>query len=191
MMGVLLLTVPMILSPLYSITSSLHWGGSIDTQSISAPAAPVLAVRTGIFDSEASIARQVHLIGEARTNYAWAEIVLIYGGYPVTDTSIQVIVQWMSRENSPQSWWLRNNPLNNGWRTSGGYMGRNPTLYEAAEKVADALHTVPAYRQISAELSTGAVSPTAIMGSGWAAGHYGYHWNYGTVPVVIAPDSAW
>ena len=131
------------------------------------------------------------------TNYDWAKMVLLYGGWPMTEANITVLVRWMRQENGPSDWWNRNNPLNNGWGSGGGGgTGTYASLSVAAQKAAEALGRNPGYAGIVANLA--ASSPTAtteaaIWASPWATGHYanGGHWHYSDVPVVTAPAGAW
>lgn len=132
------------------------------------------------------------------TNYDWAKLVLLYAGFPVTDSNVTVIVRWMRQENYIDSWWNRNNPLNNGWGASygPGGTGSNSTLVAAAHNAADALLTHRSYSGIVAAFQASVDSASvesAIWASNWASGHYanGSHWHYTPVPVVVAPPSAW
>jgi hypothetical protein len=131
------------------------------------------------------------------TNHDWAKLVLVNGGWPVTDNNVTVITRWMRQENYIDSWWNRNNPLNNGWGSGGGGgLGSYPSLEVAAENAAEALNTHPGYREIVASFAASAspeVTEAAIWASPWASGHYanGSHWHYTPVPVVKAPPSAW
>jgi hypothetical protein len=131
------------------------------------------------------------------TNHDWAKLVLLFGGFPMTDTNVTVITRWMRQENGPPDWWNRNNPLNNGWGSGGGGgLGRYDSLISAAENAAKALHGNPGYRGIVAGLNASASTSSiesAIWASPWATGHYanGGHWSSAPVPVVKAPESAW
>ncbi len=131
------------------------------------------------------------------TNHDWAKLVLLNGGWPVTDNNVTVITRWMRQENYVDSWWNRNNPLNNGWGSGGGGgLGSYPSLVVAAENAAKALHTHPGYRDIVAAFASSAptdVTERAIWASPWASSHYadGSHWHYTPVPVVKAPAGAW
>lgn len=131
------------------------------------------------------------------TNHDWARMVLLFAEWPMTDDSVTVITRWMRQENYVDDWWLRNNPLNNGWGAEGGtFLGGNPDLVDAARDVADALTTNPGYSGIAAAFRRGAPSSEierAIWASPWATGHYndGAHWHYNAVPEVTAPASAW
>ncbi len=131
------------------------------------------------------------------TNYDWAKLVLLMGEFPMTDSNVTVITRWMRQENFVNTWWNRNNPLNNGWGSGGGGgTGRYVSLVAAAENAAEALHSLPRYREIVATLQASAPTEQverAIWFSGWATGMYnnGAHWSYSDVPVVTAPPSAW
>jgi hypothetical protein len=131
------------------------------------------------------------------TNHDWAKLVLLNGGWPVTDNNVTVITRWMRQENYIDTWWNRNNPLNNGWGSGGGGgLGSYPSLEVAAENAAEALNTHPGYSEIVAAFASSApteVTEAAIWASPWASGHYanGSHWHYTAVPVVKAPAGAW
>jgi hypothetical protein len=131
------------------------------------------------------------------TNAAWAEMVLLFGGFPRTQENITVILRWMRQENYVDNWWNRNNPLNNGWGTlEGNFLSGYSTLVDAAEQAADALHSRAGYAGIVAALSAGGsadATAAAIWASDWATGHYnnGAHWSTAEVPIVTAPADAW
>lgn len=131
------------------------------------------------------------------TNHDWARIVLVAAGWPVTESNVTVITRWMRQENYIDSWWNRNNPLNNGWGSGGGSgLGSYVNLVSAAENAAKALKTHPGYAAVAAGFAASApteVIEQAIWASPWASGHYnnGAHWHYTPVPVVTAPRSAW
>lgn len=132
------------------------------------------------------------------TNYDWAKMVLLFAGFPMSDTNVTVITRWMRQENYTDTWWNRNNPLNNGWGASygPGGTGSNVDLVAAARNAANALNTHRSYAGIVAAFSDGTSSEaveSAIWASNWASGHYanGSHWHYNPVPVVTAPPSAW
>lgn len=126
------------------------------------------------------------------TNHDWAKLVLLYAGWPITDSNVTVITRWMRQENGPEDWYRRNNPLNIGM---GGFASYS-SLDESARVVAKALTTSSGYREIAAGFAASADTATieyAIWASPWAGGHYawGGHWHYNPVPVVTAPRSAW
>src|SRR4051812_43750152 len=74
------------------------------------------------------------------TNYAWAKMVMLFGGWPMSDDNITVFTRWMRQENGADNWWNRNNPLNNGWGTQGGtFMSGYANLVDAARNAADAI----------------------------------------------------
>lgn len=131
------------------------------------------------------------------TNHDWARLVLSYGGWPVSENNVTVITRWMRQENYIDSWWQRNNPLNNGWGSGGGSgLGSYPSLNVAAMNAAEGLSTHPGYRDIVAAFAASApteVTEAAIWASPWASSHYanGAHWHYTPVPVVKAPADAW
>ena len=126
------------------------------------------------------------------TNHDWAKLVLVYAGWPVTESNVTVILRWMRQENGPPDWYRRNNPLNIGM---GGFASYS-SLDESARVVAKALTTSAGYRDIAAGFAASADTATieyAIWASPWAGGNYawGGHWSYRPVEVVPAPASAW
>jgi len=131
------------------------------------------------------------------TNYDWAKLVLLMGAFPITDGNVIVVTRWMRQENYVDSWYNRNNPLNNGWGSGGGGgTGTYVNLVDAAANAAEALNTLGRYSEIVATLQASAPTDQverAIWFSGWATGMYnnGQHWSYVDVPVVTAPPSAW
>ena len=131
------------------------------------------------------------------TNADWAELVLIYGGWPVTEQNVTVMLQWMREENGPDNWWNRNNPLNNGHGSGGGSgLGSYDSLVTAAEYAADNLLKRSFYSAIVAALEDGTSASAvaqAIWASPWASSHYGNgaNWTTSPVPIVEAPESAW
>lgn len=177
--------------------AALAFGGAaIDDQSVQLAAAidPVVPERDG-YAAEVSPERVKAALVADRTNYAWAKLVLWYGGWPITDESVTTIVRWMRQENYVDNWWLRNNPLNNGWGV-GTYLNAAPSLDAAAQYAADAIHTLGGYSGILAAFASAAPSDqsaSAIWYSSWATGHYDYggHWSTAPVPAVVAPDDAW
>jgi len=131
------------------------------------------------------------------TNADWAELVLIYGGWPVTEQNVTVMLQWMREENGPDNWWNRNNPLNNGHGSGGGSgLGSYDSLVTAAEYAADNLRKRSFYTAIVAALEDGTSASAvaqAIWASPWASSHYGNgaNWTTSPVPIIEAPESAW
>ena len=131
------------------------------------------------------------------TNYDWAALVLVDGGWPVTETNVTVFVRWMRQENGPNNWWNRNNPMNNGYGSGGGGgTGSYQNLTIAALKAAENLKHNPAFSAIVAALASSAPATTieqAIWASPWASSHYGNgsSWHRSPVPAVKAPTSAW
>jgi len=130
------------------------------------------------------------------TNADWAALVLQDAKLPVTKNNVTVLLQWMDSENSPQSWWLRNNPLNNGLGSGGGGgFGSYANLRIAASYVAQQLDR-SLFGGIHAALaadSAPSVTEQAIVASPWASSHYagGAHFHAVNVPIVAAPASAW
>ena len=131
------------------------------------------------------------------TNYDWAMLVLVMAGLPTSENNITVMTRWMRQENYTDSWWNRNNPLNNGWGSGGGGgTGSYDSLVLAAENAAAALNSNSGYSGIVAAFAASAptaVTEAAIWASPWASGHYanGGHWSYVEVPVVKAESGAW
>jgi hypothetical protein len=126
------------------------------------------------------------------TNYDWAKIVLLDGGWPQTDANVTVLTRWMRQENGPDDWWNRNNPLNMG---NGGFASF-PSLLASAQATANLLRSNPGMAGIVTALAAGddtARTESAIWNSNWASGHYanGAHWHYTPVDRVTAPASAW
>lgn len=153
-------------------------------------------VQSATRDSFSSTAGYASLIAGG-TNYDWAKLVLLYGGFPLSDENVTVFVRWMRQENGTADWWNRNNPLNNGWGSGGGGgTGTYANLQLAAQNAAEALHSIPGYAGIvtafAASSPTG-VSEQAIWNSSWATGHYanGAHWSQATVPTVKSPAGTW
>ena len=166
-------------------------GQALEVAAIAEPA----VTRRDALAAEVSPERQRMALIADRTNYAWARLVLWYGGWPITDDSVATITEWMRAENGVDSWYLRNNPLNNGWGTdTGDFLGSYPTLQEAAAEAAEALSSYGNYSGIRASFASGGSgSRDAIIASPWATGHYnnGAHWHTGGVPAVEAPPEAW
>ena len=130
------------------------------------------------------------------TNIDWAALVLQDGAFPVTPNNLTVMLQWMDSENDPNSWWLRNNPLNNGLGSGGGAgLGSYDNLTIAASYVAQQLRR-DLFSGIAAALdadSPVATTAQAIIDSSWAGGHYDYGaiWHAVDVPIVAAPAEDW
>jgi hypothetical protein len=131
------------------------------------------------------------------TNRDWAKLVMLDGGWEMSDNNVTVFLRWMRQENGTNNWWNRNNPLNNGWGSGGGGgTGTYANLQVAAAMCADALKNNPGYAGIVSSFAR-STSPDAtaqrIWASPWASGHYanGDHWSTAKVPIVSAPASAW
>jgi hypothetical protein len=127
------------------------------------------------------------------TNHDWARLVLLYGGWPMTEANVTVMTRWMRQENGPDNWFNRNNPMNSG---GPGGTGSYPSLTRAAESVAANLRKNPGYAGIVAGFADGRTTEAteaAIWASPWATGHYGNgaRWHYTPVAVVKAPAAAW
>ena len=139
----------------------------------------------------------IQTLAAGGTNHDWAKMVLLLAGLPITENNVTVFTRWMRQENYVDSWWNRNNPLNNGWGSGGGGgLGSYDNLVIAAENAAEALLTNAGYSGIVAAFAADSpteVTEAAIWASPWASGHYnnGAHWSYAPVPVVQAPADAW
>lgn len=131
------------------------------------------------------------------TNYDWAALVLVSGGWPTTEANVTVFVRWMRQENGANNWWNRNNPMNNGYGSGGGGgTGSYANLVVAAQKAAENLQRNRGFSAIVAALASSAPSETteqAIWASPWASSHYGNgsRWHRSPVAVVKAPAGAW
>jgi hypothetical protein len=138
----------------------------------------------------------IQTLVDGGTNYDWAKLVLLDGGFPMTDANVTVMTRWMRQENGANDWWNRNNPLNNGLGSGGGGgTGSYANLVVAAQYLAKNLRR-PMFASIAAAFDSNAPTATiesAIWYSGWATGHYanGAHWHYTPVEVVKAPAGAW
>lgn len=128
------------------------------------------------------------------TNASWAQLVMLYGGWPQSEANITVFLQWMRQENGPNDWWNRNNPLNNGWGSGGGGgLGSYDTLVTGAKMAAENLQR-PLFSGIAACFAAGKGGcKDAIVASPWAASRYGNGTRWSTRPVDIftAPAAAW
>ena len=165
-----------------------------NAQSISvSPRTPASVVTRDAFSATPGIATYV----AGGTNHDWAKLVMLFAGFPATESNVTVFTRWMRQENGPDDWFNRNNPLNNGWGSGGGGgLGSYDSLVIAAENAADALHSVGGYGAIVDAFAASApteVIEAAIWASPWASGHYadGGHWSYAPVPVVSAPEGTW
>ncbi|WP_368496558.1 hypothetical protein [Herbiconiux sp. A18JL235] len=136
-------------------------------------------------------------LSKGSTNRDWAVLVLYMAGFPTSESNITVMLRWMRQENGPDDWWLRNNPLNNGWGSGGGSgLGSYANLVIAAENVGNALHGNPGYSAIVAGFESSAPTAqieAAIWASPWASSHYGNgsHWAYTPVPEYASPAGTW
>jgi hypothetical protein len=139
----------------------------------------------------------IQTFARAGTNYDWAKLVLLSGGWPESTTNVTVLVRWMRQENGPNNWWNRNNPLNNGYGSGGGPgLGSYANLVIAAQKAAENLHHNPGFAPIASAFASSASAGTiesAIWASPWSTSHYmnGTHWSHAPVPVFKAPVGAW
>jgi len=139
----------------------------------------------------------IQTLAAGGTNHDWAKMVLLLGGFPMTDSNVTVVTRWMRQENGPDDWFNRNNPLNNGWGSGGGGgLGSYDTLTTAARNAAEALLSNPGYSGIVDALMASASTESveqAIWASPWATSHYenGGHWSYAPVPEISAPAGSW
>jgi hypothetical protein len=139
----------------------------------------------------------IETLAASGTNHDWAKMVMLFGGWPQSESNITVMLRWMRQENGPPSWFLRNNPLNNGYGSGGGGgLGRYANLVVAAQKAAENLQRHPGFQSIEdgfANSSPTEVIEAAIWASPWASGHYanGSHWHYTDVEIVKAPAGSW
>lgn len=193
--GVAMLLLVGAIAP-YQDADSAAAGAPLDDQTVDVAASiqPAMAERDA-YAAEISPQRQKAALVAEHTNYSWAKLVLWYGGWPITDESVTTIVRWMRQENYVDNWWLRNNPLNNGWGV-GHYMNPAESLDAAASYAADVIHTLGGYAGIKAAFESAVSSDQsayAIWHSSWATGHYAYgaHWSTAPVPEVVAPADAW
>lgn len=167
-------------------------GEMAQSMSVASTTEPVSIVR-----SEYSATPGIATLVAGGTNYDWAKLVLLSGGWPMSDENVTVLLRWMRQENGPDDWFNRNNPLNNGYGSGGGGgTGSYDNLVIAAQKAAANLHRGGGYVNIVEALAASApteVTERAIWASPWASGHYanGAHWHYSVVPEVLAPAGAW
>ena len=68
------------------------------------------AVTRDAFSATAGIATYV----AGGTNHDRAKRVMLFAGFPVTDSNVTVFTRWMRQENGADDWFNRNNPINNG-----------------------------------------------------------------------------
>ena len=139
----------------------------------------------------------VESLASRGTNYDWAKMVLLSGGWPQSEANVTVMVRWMRQENGTDSWWNRNNPMNNGYGSGGGGgLGSYDNLVTAAQKAAENLHRNPSFSTIVAAFAVSAptnITEQAIWASPWASSHYGNgsRWHTTPVPEVTAPATDW
>lgn len=172
------------------------WQGYLDLHAQTYTVSPAVAKSVPLRDGY-SATPGIDTLAAGGTNHDWAKLVLLLGGFPMTESNVTVFTRWMRQENGPDDWWNRNNPLNNGWGSGGGGgLGSYDNLVIAAENAAEALRTNGGYAGIVAAFDASAPTAeleNAIWNSPWASGHYAYggHWSYATVPAVPAPPEAW
>jgi hypothetical protein len=139
----------------------------------------------------------VESLAATGTNYAWAKLVMLSGGWPQSEANITVMVRWMRQENGTDDWWNRNNPMNNGYGSGGGGgLGSYDSLVTAAQKAAENLQRNSSFSTIVSAFAVSAptnITEQAIWASPWASSHYGNgsRWHTSPVPEVTAPVSAW
>jgi len=98
------------------------------------------ATAVTITHSKYSATAGIQTLANNGTNYDWAKLVLLEGGWPMSDNNVTVLLRWMRQENGANTWWNRDNPLNNSFGAPGaGGTGHNPNLIVAAEHAAQAL----------------------------------------------------
>ncbi|WP_022888987.1 hypothetical protein [Agromyces italicus] len=166
-----------------------------------AAAAQRLSVEPGTESASLSTESYVASTGpetliDGGTNLDWAKLVIVEGGWPLTDENVTFMMRWMRQENGADNWWNRNNPLNNGQGSGGGSgLGSYVTLVEAAYYAAENLRSgrYPAVDAALAEGDSADATAQAIWASPWASSHYGYgtHWSSRPYDVIEAPASAW
>ena len=116
------------------------------------------------------------------TNYAWAQQMLVDGGFPTTANNIRKVVRWMWAEQN-RNWTTivngvnHNNPLNINVTGNGAGTDVFPSLSESANAVGSVwLDTYSNYtalkNNLMADGSIGDFS-AALVASPWAKGHYG------------------
>ncbi len=131
------------------------------------------------------------------TNYDWAKLVLLSGGWPQSEANVTVMVRWMRQENGVDNWWNRNNPMNNGYGSGGGGgTGSYANLTIAAQKAAENLRRNRSYATIVGAFTVSAptnITEQAIWASPWASSNYGNgtRWQTSTVKSVKAPPGSW
>ena len=139
----------------------------------------------------------VESLAASGTNYDWAKMVLLSGGWPQSEANVTVMVRWMRQENGADNWWNRNNPMNNGYGSGGGGgTGSYANLVIAAQKAAENLQRNPSFATIVEAFAVSAptsITEQAIWASPWASSHYGNgsRWHTSPVAVVAAPANAW
>ncbi|HEY1530188.1 MAG TPA: hypothetical protein VGF80_05190 [Galbitalea sp.] len=157
------------------------------------------ATTTALVKSKYSATDGIESLANDGTNYDWAKLVLLFGGWPQSDNNVTVLLRWMRQENGAATWWNRDNPLNNSFGAPGaGGTGSNPNLIVAAQHAAQALSRGAGggYAGIVSSLAASAspdATAAAIWASNWSGSHYanGTHWSTAPVPIVKAPASAW
>jgi hypothetical protein len=157
------------------------------------------AAEVTLTKSQYSATAGIQSLANDGTNYDWAKLVMLFGGWPQSDNNVTVLLRWMRQENGAATWWNRDNPLNNSFGAPGaGGTGSNPNLVVAAQHVAQALQRGAGggYAGIVSGLAASSspdVTASAIWASNWSGSHYanGTHWSTAPVPVVKAPASAW
>ena len=175
-------------SPALAAPSSKAFGGYVVSTE-----APYAAIASG------ASAPTKNVVAGMATNWDFAKLVLIDGGWPQTYNNELVLTQWMGSENYTWSWWTRNNPLNNGLGDGGGSgLGTYPDLPTAAYYVALNLYDggfgYPAIMFDLAASDSPSMTAQAIWDSAWAGSHYGYgaYWYGPSIPPTVdAPQWNW
>lgn len=178
--------------PSAAVASGMRLASHTQSMTIASRVAATGVVRDGY-----SATPGVQSLAASGTNYAWAKLVLMSGGWPTVDSNVTVLVRWMRQENGTNDWWNRNNPLNNGLGSGGGSgTGSYESLVIAAQKAAENIQRNSVFNAVEAGFATAApteVIEKAIWASPWASSHYanGAHWHYTPVDEVTAPADAW
>ncbi len=173
------------------------FAGSTAPLEVQTLAVPGGVAAASVFRDDYTATSGVETLSKGSTNRDWAKLVLFLAGFPMSDSNVTVMMRWMRQENGPDDWWLRNNPLNNGWGSGGGSgLGSYDNLVTAAQNVGNALHGNPGYSAIVAGFASSAPTDqieAAIWASPWATSHYanGAHWSYAPVPEYASPSGTW
>jgi hypothetical protein len=115
------------------------------------------------------------------TEQQWTQQVLADIGAPDTANNEDNLLKWMTAEEPTSDWWDRNNPLNASLGTSStSGLGSYPDLTTGAQETADMIeqsNMSGIAQALHSNASPDAFS-AAVVGSPWAASHYGGNPNY-------------